>query len=302
MSKSKDRQRIFFDTSAIRACMCYLRNRTDKNLKRVLSLPGSKLAYRHHLWSTISSRLPIEEFWKKELDGIVWNDELEDSVETLVEYLMGRNQTEWLGEVLRYLPEGHVFNSTVFLIGGYDNIVYGEDVALNLNFKQFHADHREVVYYLIHEMAHAGYFRYRRMPELGKIRTLHDLLDVVKLLTHLEGMGVISPFSLRIREGGLLANDYKVLLNENERNARVHDYFTVLSKLESAANRELCDGDFQILGSMSAEPKRLWYIAGGHMAQRIEEERGIVTLQNFVKRGPEEFFRAYGEIENPLSL
>ncbi|HXX87050.1 MAG TPA: DUF5700 domain-containing putative Zn-dependent protease, partial [Candidatus Acidoferrum sp.] len=100
----------------------------------------------------------------------------------------------------------------------------------------------------------------------------------------------------------LLANDYKVLLNENERNARIHDYFTVLSKLESAADRKLRHGDYQILGSMSAGPKRLWYIAGCYMAQRIEEQRGTLTLQNIVKQGPEEFFRAYREIENPLSL
>jgi hypothetical protein len=301
MGQSKRRQGILFDRSAIDACIGYLRNRTDENLERLVSMAGSKLAYRHHLWCSMSSRLTIEEFWKKELERIVWSRQLEASIEAIIECLMGR-QERWLGDVLRYLPQGHVFSTTVYLIGGYDNIVYGEDVALNLNFNQFHADSREVVYYLIHELAHAGYFRYRQMPDLANLRTLRDLLDVVKLLTHLEGMGVISPFKLRIKEGGLLANDYKVLLNEDERNARVHDYFTLLSRLENEPNRELRKEDYQILENMSARPRRLWYIAGCHMALKIEEQCGIATLQNLVKKGPEQFFRTYRQIQNPLSL
>jgi hypothetical protein len=301
MGQSKRRQEILFDRSAIDACIGFLRNRTDENLERLVSMAGSKLAYKHHLWSSMSSRLTIEEFWKKELERIVWSRQLEASIEAIIGCLMGR-QERWLGDVLGYLPQGHIFSTTVYLIGGYDNIVYGEDVALNLNFNQFHADNREVVYYLIHELAHAGYFRYRQMPELANLRTLRDLLDVVKLLTHLEGMGVISPFKLRVKEGGLLDNDYKVLLNEDERNARVHDYFTLLSRLENEPNRELRKEDYQILENMSARPKRLWYITGCHMAMKIEEQCGIETLQNLVKKGHEEFFRTYRQIQNPISI
>lgn len=203
MGQAKRRQEILFDRSAIDACIGYLKNRTDENLECLVSLAGSKLAYKHHLWSSISSSLTLEEFWKKELERIVWSRQLEASIEAIIECLMGRQEKQWLGDVLRYLPQGHIFSTTVYLIGGYDNIVYDEDVALNLNFNQFHADNREVVYYLVHELAHAGYFRYRQMPELANFRTLRDLLDAVKLLTHLEGMGVISPFKLRVKEGDL---------------------------------------------------------------------------------------------------
>ena len=80
--------------------------------------------------------------------------------------------------------------------------MFGENVALNLNIRQFHADHREAVYYLIHELAHAGYLRYHRMPELASAKTLGDLSAIVKFLTHLEGMGVISSLRLRTREEG----------------------------------------------------------------------------------------------------
>jgi hypothetical protein len=142
-----------------------------------------------------------------------------------------------------------------------------------LNFRQFHIDHREVIYYLVHELAHAGYFRYRQMPELAKMRTVDDLLDVVKLLTHLEGMGVISPMKMRLEEGGVLGNDYRVLLNGEERNRRVLEYFSVLSRLESRRSQELRQKDFQVFEQMSGKTTRLWYVTGCHMAQKIERAR-----------------------------
>jgi hypothetical protein len=261
-------------------------------------MQGCKLAYKHHLWASISSTLAIEEFWKKEMGRIKWNAQLETSVEEIIQLLKDQERL-WFDSVLMYLPRGHIFNTTAYLIGGYDNIVYGEDVALNLNFKQFHTDHREAVYYLIHELAHAGYFRYRRMPNLARLRTMSDLLDAVKLLTHLEGMGVVSSFKLRMKEHGLLDDDYKVLLNENERRARVQEYFASLSRLEKKPNRKLRKEDYQILEHFSARPKRLWYIAGGHMALKIEERYGTAALQNIVKKGHAMFFRTYEEIQNP---
>ncbi len=199
---SRHRQQISFDRGAIDASIGYLKNRTNGNFEGIISTPGGKLAYRHHLWSSISSRLAIREFWKKQLEGLQWSQQLETAITDIIQYLSDRKR-DWLPATLRYVPRGHVFNSTIYLIGGYDNIVYGEDVALNLNFKKFQADHREAVYYLIHELAHAGYFRYRRMPNLVNLKTLRDLLNSVRLLTHLEGMGVISPFKLRMKEGGL---------------------------------------------------------------------------------------------------
>jgi hypothetical protein len=299
MDWSRRRQKVLFDRSAIDACMGYLRNRNNENLERLISTPGSKLAYAHHRWSSISSRLTIQEFWKKELERINWNKQLEASIEEIIERLSG-HEGQCLHEALRYLPRGHVFNTTVYLIGGYDNIVYGEDVALNLIFNQFHTDHREAVYYLVHELAHAGYFRYNRMPEFANLKTLCGLLDAVKLLTHLEGMGVISPFRRRMKEDGLLDSDYKVLLNEDERNARVREYFTMLSRLENEPNRKLSKEDYRILENFSMRPKRLWYIAGGHMALKIEERYGTEILQNIVKKGHEAFFRTYTQIENLL--
>lgn len=246
----------------------------------------------------MSSEFTMEQFWKQTLEQITWTRQLEDSITSIMEYLSCRKQDQWLGPVLEYLPERHVFKTTAYFIIGYDNIVYNENVALNLNSKQFHIETREAIYYLIHELAHAGYFRYRQMPNLAGMKTISDLLEVIKLLTHLEGMGVISSMKLRLKEDGLLDNDYKVLLNEVERNKRVHDYFSILSKLEKSRSQELHEEDFQILEQMSGTGTRLWYVAGCHMAQEIEKERGLQTLRQLVKRGPQEFFETYWDIRD----
>lgn len=299
MSSSGSPQNILFDRSTADACIDYLKNRTDMNLKLLTSTVGGRLAYNHHIWSSMSSKPTIKQFWKQTLAQIAWSRHLDDSINSLIEYLSSRRQSEWLGPVLEYLPERHVFRTTVSFIVGYDNIVYGEDVALNLNSRQFPVDSREAIYYLIHEMAHAGYFRYRRMPDLAGMRTVGDLLDVVKLLTHLEGMGVISPMKLRFGESGLLDNDYKILLDEMERNKRIHDYFEIFSRLEKSGSRELHNEDLQIMDQMSGRPTRLWYITGCHMAQRILEIRGVETLRQLVKIGPQEFFETYRDLKCP---
>jgi len=292
--------RILFDFSAVEPAICYLRNRTDENLERLISAQGSKIAYHHHLWSSFDSKPTITEFWKKNLEQTTWSSKLETDITAVKEYLATQqHDNRWLTAVLEYLPKGHVFRTTVYLNVGYDSIVYGEDIALNLNFKQFHIDHREAIYYLIHELAHAGYFRYRNMPELAKMRTIGNLLDTVKLLTHLEGMGVISPLKMRLQDHGLLDNDYKVLMNETERNRRVNEYFTILSRLQSKRNQPLHEEDFQVLEQMSGKTTRLWYITGCHMAQKILQELEAETLRNLVKTGSKEFFKTYKKLENP---
>jgi hypothetical protein len=138
------------------------------------------------------------------------------------------------------------------------------------------------------------------MPDLGHVKTTSDLLRTVKLLTHLEGMGVASPLLERLKEGGLEDDDYRVLLDDGKRRARVRQYFKLLSRLEKEPNRQLRQGDPR-LGDFSAKPGRLWYVAGGHMALRIEERCGVRMLQDIVKSGPEKFFETYGRLEDPRS-
>jgi hypothetical protein len=159
------------------------------------------------------------------------------------------------------------------------------------------------MYYLIHELAHAGYVRYHPLPQLGNIKTNGELLNIIKFLTHLEGMGVISALRLRILEDGLLDNDYKTLLNNTKKGERVNHYFRLVKKLENNQNKKAEDYTrvFKRMSEkMSGKETRLWYITGCHMAQEIEKHEGIETLRDLVKRGSQEFFDTYLELADPL--
>jgi hypothetical protein len=88
-----DRHRILFDCSAIEAAIGYLRNRTDKNLERLISMQGSRLAYSHYLWSSFGSKLTIGEFWKKNLEQTICSKQLETAIDAAREYLAGRQES-----------------------------------------------------------------------------------------------------------------------------------------------------------------------------------------------------------------
>jgi hypothetical protein len=225
--------------------------------------------------------------------------ELHYRINMVKTYLLESNRTVWLNEVLRYLPRGHFFNTTVYLNLGYDNVVQGENVALNMNSRQFNLDKRESVYYLIHELAHAGYVRYHALPQLWKAKTNAELLSIIKLLTHLEGMGVLSAFRLRVSEDGLLDNDYRTLLNSAERAKRISYYFRILNRLENNLEKKIDKPYFPVFDKMSGQKTRLWYIMGCHIAQEIEKRRGIETLRKLVKQGSEGFFSTYLEFDYP---
>ena len=291
---------LSYDSSAIRSTLDYLSDRSSENLNRLVSTPGNRLAYQHYLWSTLGSALTIEEFWKSSLEHIVYSRDVELRIDTIWQYLETQEQSRWLEEILKCLPARHVFHSTIYPIIGYDNVAFNEDVALNLGFNQFHADPREASYYLIHELAHAGYYQYHPMPDLHKIKSQSDLLWVVKFLTHLEGMGVFSCLRLRVAEGGLLDKDYKVLFDDAEKSKRISAYFYLLSTLEEAPSRDLQSADFGIFDQMSGPTTRLWYIAGCHMAQTIGAEYGEETLRELVKKGHEDFFKAYKAVKGSL--
>ena len=289
------KQDIEFDDSGLIASLNYVRNSSEENLQKLVSAAGNRLAYAHHSWSSPDERMTLEEFWTTQLSKVSWSPELEQNINTVKTYLLKQERTKWLTEVLRYLPNEHSFNTIVYLNLGYDDIVFGENVALNLNSPKFSVDKREAVYYLIHELAHAGYVRYHGLPQLENFSTNGELLDVVKFLTHLEGMGVLSAFRLRLSEGGLRDNDYKVLLNEKERIRRIDQYFELFDELNNNPDQKIEEYPSRILGKMSGRETRLWYITGCHMAQEIEKRLGRETLRELVRLGSQAFFETYLE-------
>ena len=287
---------IAFDDSGLETSLKYLQNKSAANFKKLVLAPGNKVAYDHYSWSNYDPAMTIEEFWSEQLSEICFNAELEQRINAVKTHLQESNRTMWLNEVLRYLPKEHLCNTTVYLNLGYDHIVQGENITLNIDSKQFNLDKRESVYYLIHELAHAGYTKYHALPRLWKAKTNAELLSIIKFLTHLEGMGVLSAFRLRVSEDGLLDNDYKTLLNNAERTKRVNHYFKIFDKLQNNLEKSTRKPYAPILNIMSAQQTRLWYITGCHMAQEIEKHRGIETVRKLVKQGSEEFFNTFMEL------
>jgi len=234
-----------------------------------------------------------EEFWAGILAKIADGEAAARNAEEVRDYLIAQSRSRWLPGVLEYLPERHRFDSTVYLNLGYDNICYGCDVGVNLNHASFHADRREAVYYLMHELAHAGYVAYHEIPDLAAPKTYGELAGNVMFLTQLEGMGVLTPFRLRTLEGGLCDPDYVALGDAVERGRRVRAYFDELEQLESHPDKPITRDDLEIYNVFSGKPLRLWYVAGCHMAQTIEKTRGVESLRELVRKGYAAFFEAY---------
>ena len=287
-------QSIRFDDSGLAASLNFIRNRSGRNLRSLVLAAGNRLAYAHYLWVN-PYPLAVEEFWSQQLRRFSWSRDFEGKVGNVKDYLLGQERKKWLREVLRYLPKRHIFNTTVYLNLAYDNIVFGENVALNMGFQQFFIDNRESIYYLIHELAHAGYVRYHPVPRLWEIKTKGELLEIIKYLTHLEGMGVQSALRLRVTEGGLLDKDYQTLLNNKEKDRRISRYFRIFEKLEEDVKGKVSDLPIQVFEKMSGKKNRLWYITGCYMAQEIERLYGIETLRKLVEKGSGEFFDKYLE-------
>jgi hypothetical protein len=284
-------QRIIFDTSGLDAASTYLKDRTPSNLRAIAESRGGNFAYKHYRWSNTDARTSAEEFWATRLAKA--NESTLRNAAEVRDYLLAQDRGRWLPSVLDYLPEGHRFDTTVHLNLGYDNVALEGDVAMNLGHAPFHADRREAVYYLMHELAHAGYLAYHDMPDLAAPATWGELAANVRFLTHLEGMGVITPLQLRTEEGGLGDPDYIALRDPAERARRVHAYFSKLEYLESSPHREVTNGDLGIYGDFSEKPMRLWYVAGCHMAHSIEEVHGRDSLRELVIMGCDAFFDAY---------
>jgi len=286
-------QRITFDTSGLDATIQYLGDKTSANLDRLVTNPGNVFAYNHYRWSNMDTRTNAEDFWRTEIGKISDVKAVIQDASNVRDYLLSQNQSIWLPEVLDYLPKGHKFSTRVYMNLGYDNIAHGRDVALNLNHSRFQMDHREAVYYLMHELSHAGYLKYHSLMSLAAPKTWRELACNVIFLTHLEGMGVLTPLRLRIKEGGLADPDYVALRDPTERGKRVRAYFEKLEGLEDEPDRIVEKSDLDAYDQFSEKPLRLWYVAGCHMAQMIEYELGLEVLRELVRKGSEAFFETY---------
>ncbi len=148
----------------------------------------------------------------------------------------------------------------------------------------------------MHELHHVGYTTFHPLYTLDDLQTTPQLLNAIYYSTHLEGMAVYTPLHRRLQENGLHHKDYPILLDTNQRKTHIREYFDLLNHLRHEPPRPLTHKDFEIFKVMSGRPKRLWYIAGAHMAQTIDGILGRKKLVQTIIEGPTSFFHLYQTI------
>lgn len=182
----------------------------------------------------------------------------------------------------RHIPPGIVINGTVFFITGYDiGVASPPDVAINVAHPHFTADPAEVGHYVTHEVHHLGFLARRRMPSLSRLNEPKVVANIIRYMTHMEGMAVHSAYAGRKDQGALSADkDYAVYQHKDAAQKTMARYVDIRSRTRS--NKALSGAEINTtLGAMSSG-ERLWYRVGALAAWRIEQEGGAKALARTV--------------------
>lgn len=164
----------------------------------------------------------------------------------------------------------------------------------------FVANPRELWFYCVHEIHHAGVQRYHDLPYLSQVKTTRDLAALVRYLTFLEGTAVYAARGWRSEAHALSDDADYVALDDSARMAGYEEaYFRIYDELQRTPQRPIADADWAIIDQLSSGD-RLWYRVGALMAQRIDEVRGRHTLRSIVIDGPDRFFSTYDTIRGRL--
>jgi hypothetical protein len=245
-----------------------------------------------------------------------------DSPKALVDYLLGPPEQQqqrmsrceestayfsgpmlsdphWVGDALRYLPADFRFHGSLFLTFGYDiGVAFGGNASLNCTHAHF-SHPRELLYYAIHELHHAGFMAYQRPPKLADIRSCADLLRLVEYSTQLEGMAVLAAFRHRRQDGALGDDpDYVALQNQPRMQVLLRAYFHDYDYLKGRGREPADEAAWAVVHRMSSGD-RLWYRVGAYMAHRIEARQGRDALVALVQQGPARFVAAYQSLSSP---
>jgi hypothetical protein len=196
----------------------------------------------------------------------------------------------WVGDALRYLPEGFRFKGSLFLTFGYDiGVAFPPNASLNGAHRHFEGHPRELLYYAIHELHHAGFMSIQRPPRLADLKTCRDLLGLVEYSTELEGMAVLAAWERRRAEGALEDDaDYAALKDEARMRTAVAAYGRDHEYLKGRRDEPLDTAAWAVIDRMSSGD-RLWYRIGALMARRIEERLGRTALIDLIRQGPARF-------------
>lgn len=205
-------------------------------------------------------------------------------------------------ECLKYLPNGFEYarSTHLFFTFGYDlGVVFAGNASVNLAHPYYLKNRREIKYYAIHELHHAGFVQLKnnKMVDMN-IQTYSEMAEFIEYLTHLEGMGTFAPWSIRKHEGAMgIDKDYialqdSVLMKDDE-----NEYFTIYNHFKNSPKELITDEDWNKVNILS-DKKRLWYRVGALMANKIDNKLGRIQLTNLITKSPDNFIKIYLSIKN----
>jgi hypothetical protein len=199
----------------------------------------------------------------------------------------------WVGDALGYLPAGFRFHGSLFLTFGYDiGVAFPPNASLNGAHLRFDGRPRELLYYAIHELHHAGFMSYRPPPRVPDLKTCRDVLGLVQYSTELEGLAVLAAWERRRSENALDdGSDYAALEDPARMRQDAAAYFREYDSLAGRGDEPADAGAWAVIELMSSG-ERLWYRVGAVMARRIEEALGRPALIALIGQDPARFVEA----------
>lgn len=225
------------------------------------------------------------------------SDEVRRAVESLVAYASGDRdaQAGCFDTASAYLPDTMRPVAPLYATWGYDiGVAMDGHASLNFTHRHFLANPREIWFYCIHEVHHAGLTQVHRMPRIAGIATVAELLAFTRYATFLEGLAVHAARAARAEAHALADDrDYRALEDPPTLERILARYRDRIAFLESEVNRSLRDEHWAVVEEMSSG-ERLWYVVGAYMAATIQQKYGRSRLLQVTAEGPESFVAAYG--------
>ncbi len=197
---------------------------------------------------------------------------------------------------LNYLPNDYKQKATIyFVIGGYNGIAFNNKICMNIDYKQFRKNYKEIKFYIAHELFHIGFEKYHPLPDIFKAKTVKDLKEIVLSMTMNEGLATLTPYHKRIEMNEIYDYDYTVLLDTTALNKKIILFNTVITYLDENSDKKITD---EILGNVLSQCSgdRLFYIVGCYMGLKIEEKYGSKKIKELIKESPEMYFKTYYQL------
>jgi len=293
------------DYSAAEMVIDFFRNPDENKIVEIAQHPAYELVFEH---SRRFSSTPLDSHMltsalkgKSNAFNFSKIDERLPELTEIIGYLKKNEQKmrdEFAPLSLFYLPEDYRPEATVyFVIGGYNGVVLGDGVAMNIDWAQFRGEPREILFYLPHELFHIGFSHYQQVPDIFSVHTEGELKKLVMSFTMNEGLATLVPYRKRLSLDATADDDYSVLTDDCSLRKMVKQFKAMMAMFHEKSGNNSVTDEFlgTILGQCSGD--RLFYTVGCYMGLCIENKYGRGKIIELIRKTPEDFFMVFRDAE-----